>query len=68
MRGGCCRSRHWPTLVLLQCFYGGALSFSGRSTFVVGDYFGGSYFLSFRLFSRYRCLSQTTVGGAYRLV
>ena len=27
----------------------------------------GSYFLLFLLFSRYRCLSQTTVGAAYRL-
>ena len=26
---------------------------------------GGPYFLLFLLFSRYRCFSQTTVGGAY---
>ena len=36
--------------------------------FAACDYFCGSYFLLFRCFSRYRCLSQTTVGGAYRLV
>ena len=28
----------------------------------------GPYFLLFLLFSRYRCFSQTTVGGAYRLM
>ena len=27
---------------------------------------GGPYFQLFLLFSRYRCFSQTTVGGAYR--
>ena len=32
------------------------------------DYFSDSYFLLFCCFSRYRCLSKTTVGDSYRLV
>ena len=92
--------RHWPDLVLLQCFLwikGTGLSLvlsqsflwirgtdlhwyyynvfmeafchvRAEAFFATCDYFGGSYFLLFLCFSRYRCLSQTTVGGAYCLV
>ena len=44
------------------------LSRSKRSIFTARDCFGARFIISVLLFSHYRCLSQTTVGDAYRLV
>ena len=60
--------KYWPTLMLLQGLYRGALSYPARSIFATSDRCCGTYFLLFRLFSRYRSLAQTTVGGVYQLV
>ena len=67
--------RHWPDLVLLQCFLwirGTGLSLVlSQYLFVYKRYWPIVAVPTFRYivsFSRYKSLAQTTVGGAYRLV
>ena len=75
--------RHWPEFGIVTMFWirGTGLlwitmflrrhflfDMFEQKNFSPRDCFGGSYFLLFLSFSPHSCLSQTTVGGAYRLV